>query len=131
MGNCWHGREENPENRTNVATTAGSAISQEMKGLSPPVLETKCPSPPAQLSIKLRLNTTEEDVKWSGPSNTTIADLKAFLQADRGLASGSFRLFFGGRVLGDNQTLEECKVPNEVVILVVSRAVAETPTRPC
>jgi hypothetical protein len=33
-----------------------------------------------QLSIKLRLNSTEEDVKWSGPSNTTISDLKAFLQ---------------------------------------------------
>ena len=33
-----------------------------------------------QLSIKLRLNSTEKDVKWSGPSNTTISDLKAFIQ---------------------------------------------------
>jgi len=75
-------------------------------------------APPVQLKIKIRLS-TQQELLWSGPPETSVAVLKKFVEEQESIAPGRQRFLFGGQLLQDSKTLAAAKVPSNCVVQVM------------
>ena len=71
-----------------------------------------------QLKIKIRLS-TQQELLWSGPPETSVAVLKKFVEEQESIAPGRQRFLFGGQLLQDSKTLAAAKVPSNCVVQVM------------
>ncbi len=75
-------------------------------------------APPVGLKIKIRLS-TQQELLWSGPPDTSVAVLKRFVQEQESIAPERQRFLFGGQLLQDSKTLAQAKVPSNCVVQVM------------
>lgn len=80
-----------------------------------------------EITLKLRLSSTCQDVKLPIFTTDTIGTAKRKLQFQEGLEPSRQRWFFGGKLLGDKLHIEDAKIsPGYVVQVIVNPA--ETPS---
>ncbi|XP_002167583.2 ubiquitin domain-containing protein 1 [Hydra vulgaris] len=72
-----------------------------------------------EIIIKIRLSTTNKDVKMSVRTGETIGAIKRRIHADFGVAPSKQRCFYSGKLLYDKLTIEETKISKGFVMQVI------------
>uniref|UniRef100_A0A6M2DII2 Putative ubiquitin domain-containing protein 2 isoform x1 n=1 Tax=Xenopsylla cheopis TaxID=163159 RepID=A0A6M2DII2_XENCH len=72
-----------------------------------------------EMTLKLRLSSTSQDIKLLVYSKDTISQCKKKLQVQEGVETLCQRWFFGGKLLGDKLTVEDSRVQPGYVVQVI------------
>ena len=72
-----------------------------------------------ELIIKVRLSTSNKDIKMSVRTGETIGAIKQRIYNDCGVLPGKQRCFFSGKLLYDKLTIGETKISKGFVVQIV------------
>lgn len=72
-----------------------------------------------ELTIKIRLSTSNKDVKMNVRTGETISSIKHRVFTDFGVAPSKQRCFFSGKLLYDKLTIGETKISKGFVVQIV------------